>query len=57
LIGWKDEFPKDFKDVFIPDMKLMFTKTVMAPMKRIVDIHKWTTLHPDDDMECDISKL
>lgn len=47
-IAWKDKYPKEFKDIFEPDMDVMFDKTIVSPLKKFLEIHKASSFDPSD---------
>ena len=57
VIAWKDEWPKEFDGVFTIDYQIMFEKVVLGPLKRIIEINRWTTLHPANEIVTDIMNL
>ncbi len=47
-IAWKDKFPKEFKKIFKPNIDIMFEKTIVAPMKKILALHNASNFKPDE---------
>lgn len=47
-IAWKDKYPKEFKKIFEPDMNVMFEKTIVAPLKKFLEIHNASYFDPDN---------
>ena len=39
-IAWKDKYPKEFEECFEVDIDKMFDKTIIAPMKKFLELHK-----------------
>jgi DNA polymerase elongation subunit (family B) len=57
VIGWPDEYPEEFKEIFEINYRKMFEKVVMGPLKRLVEIYGWAKRHPDDEVVFDIFNL
>jgi DNA polymerase elongation subunit (family B) len=56
-IGWKEDFPKEFKEIFEVDYERMFDKVVLSPLKRFQEINNWSDFNPNDEDEFDITEL
>jgi DNA polymerase elongation subunit (family B) len=60
VIGWPvgNTFPKEFANLNINvDYFKMFEKTVMAPLKRFIQIFKWPNFNPNSIPEVDLFSL
>jgi len=40
-IGWKEEFPKEFEDLFEFDYGKMFEKLILSPLERYANCNNW----------------
>lgn len=56
-IGFKTEYPKEFKNMFQIDYETMFKKIVLAPMKGFEKNHKWVPIVPGAIVAMDIESL
>lgn len=54
VIGWPNDYPEEFNEIFDIDYRKMFQKVVMGPLKGLVAIYGWTPRHPDDEVVTDI---
>ena len=41
-IAWKDKYPKEFEGIFELDVNKMFEKTITAPLKKFLQLHRAT---------------
>jgi len=57
VIAWTDEFPEEFKGLFQINYKTMFSKVVLGPLKRVIEINRWPTRHPALEVISDIMLL
>ena len=54
---WDGDWPEEFNSIFQVDYKTMFTKVVLSPLKRIIEINNWPTRHPALQVVSDIMEL
>jgi len=57
VIGWKDEFPEEFEDLFSIDRITMFEKVVLKPLKKFIEVFGWPKNHPSDEEDVDLLSL
>jgi len=56
-IGFKNQYPKEFKELFSIDYELMFEKIVLSPLKRFETNHRWTPIVPGKEAVTDVMNL
>jgi DNA polymerase elongation subunit (family B) len=56
-IGYKYNFPKEFKDVFEPDHEMMFEKIIFSVIERFYDAVNWKLLSPGSQVQTDLFDL
>jgi DNA polymerase elongation subunit (family B) len=57
VIGWGDDWPAEFDDLFQIDYSKMFMKALMGPLKRIIDINAWPKNHPCNQVVTNVMDL
>ncbi len=57
IIGYKYDFPEDFRGVFEPDYELIFEKEVYAVIERFYEAVRWTLKKPSEQTQTDLFEL
>lgn len=57
VIGYKYDFPKEFKEVFEPDHELMFEKIIFSVIERFYEAVKWKLYSPGSQVQTDLFQL
>jgi DNA polymerase elongation subunit (family B) len=57
VIAWDGDWPEEFDQIFKIDYKTMFSKVVLSPLKRIIEINNWPKRHPALQVVSDIMDL
>ena len=57
VIGFKDEWPSEFNDIFIIDRETMFSKVVFSPLKRFAELNKWHEIDLVNQAYVDIREM
>jgi len=57
MIGYKYDFPTEFKDIFEPDYELTFEKEVYAVIERFYEAVKWKLKKPSEQVQTDLFEL
>ena len=56
-IGFKYEYPEEFKEIFKPDYDKMFEKILFQSIQRFYDNVKWTARRPTDNVQTELFEL
>jgi DNA polymerase elongation subunit (family B) len=57
VLGFKDEFPNEFKQLFIPDYSLMFEKMVLNPLSEFTKLLHFKHFDPRKAQQTDIFQM
>ena len=57
VIAFKDQYPKEFKDIFQIDYETMFTKLILQPLRGYEHALKFSSIDPSNQMEESIMDL
>ena len=56
-VGYKDYYPKEFNDIFTPDIELMFDKIVFSIVERFYEAVGWKARKPGMAVQTDLFQL
>lgn len=57
MIGYKYDFPNEFREIFEPDYELTFEKEVYAVIERFYDAVSWKLKKPSEQVQTDLFEL
>lgn len=57
IIGYKYDFPEEFKDIFEPDYELIFDKEIYAVIERFYECVDWKLKKPSQQTQTDLFDL
>jgi DNA polymerase elongation subunit (family B) len=56
-IGYRDEYPKEFEDIFIVDKEKMFNKLFYAAIERFYGAVGWTLRKPSENLKVELDDI